>query len=115
MLRTKIPGIDFRAIPENREDRDGNCYELAAHFVMANTEWKVVHATLYPRDGNFKDKAFPHAFCELNESIVYDPIFDKMYTREKYYDFARVTNPRKYSVHEAAKFILKTKCYGAWE
>ncbi len=115
MLRTKNAGIDFSAIPENREDRDGNCYELSARFTMANTEWKVVHATLYPNAGPFKDKPFPHAFCELNDTLVYDPVFDRFYLSGRYYKFTRVTNPRKYSVTEATKEMLRTKMYGPWE
>jgi len=108
-------GLDLSAIPENEEDRQGNCYELSARFILSNPNWSLVHATLYPRAGPFQDRPFDHAFCELNDMIVYDPVFDKFYTRDVYYKFARVTLPKVYTQTDAAKMMVRTKNFGPWE
>lgn len=106
--------VDLSCIPKQRHTRDGKCYMLAASFVMANKDWTLVHATLYPRNGKFENKPFPHAFVERGDK-VFDPVFNHFYVKDYYYVLHRVTDEKKYTLDEACKMMLKTKNYGAWD
>ena len=105
--------INVAFVPKSQKNRDGRCYELAGRFIMANPDWDLVHATLYPYTGKFKDRAFPHAFAE-HGPWVYDPVFNKFYVKLHYYHFYRVTAAKTYTSDEACKMMLKTKHFGDW-
>jgi hypothetical protein len=108
----KMP--DYSSIPTSQEERQGRCFELSTRFVMDNPDWEAVHATLYPRLGNFKDQIYFHGFAQRG-NFVYDPVFDTLNNKDRYYKYYSITDVRKYSQDEVLKNSLKTRNYGPWE
>lgn len=109
-----FPDVNRVRIPKHPRERQGRCYELSAQFMFDNEDWILVHATLYPRLGKFADREYKHAFVE-QDWVLFDPVFNKFYVKEQYYEYNRVTDAKKYTIDEMCKMMLKKKTYGDWE
>lgn len=95
-------------------NRQGRCYELAARFVLKNHDWELVHATLFPRTGQFEDFPYFHAYA-IKGDTVYDAVLDKFYTKKEYYLYFTPHDEISYKIGDVCKNMYKLKTYGAWE
>ncbi len=96
------------------ESRQGKCYELTGQFVMANPDWDLVHATLFPKLGQFANKPYFHAFA-VKGNEVYDTVFDKFFDKKKYYAYYSLTDEHRYDNKTAMKRMFSTQHYGPWD
>jgi hypothetical protein len=113
-MREDPPKCDRYSIPKNQIERNGRCFELAARFVMDNPDWEIVHATLYPRIGNFADQIYFHSYAQKG-NIIFDPVFNQFYNADKHAKYYNTTDKRVYNSKVAIKKMLKSGNYGPWE
>jgi len=113
---TKIPGPPgiINTNPKERAEREGNCYQMAANFVLDNKDWSLCHATLYPRSGQFEDYPYFHAFAVKGE-LVFDGVVGEFYDKKDYFRYFTPTDIRTYTYPLMAGQMLKTKSWGSWE
>lgn len=102
------------AIVHNYGPRTGLCYEMAARFVMDNPDWKVVHATLFPRVGDFANSVYLHGFAEKG-SVVFDGVHGRFFDREAYYKYYDIMDVRTFDHTTMNKKLLQIRQWGAWD
>ena len=113
-MREEAPkGINTKSVPKDPDSRQGKCFELSSQFVMDNKDWNVVHATLYPRLGQWANKIYFHSYAEKGNTI-FDPVFNTFYTKDRYEKYYSITDRREYSQAQAMKSMLKSGNYGPW-
>lgn len=112
-MKTVLPPKDA-VRPEWRGSRQGECYTLAAKFVEQNKGWTLVHATLLPLVGPFADTPYFHAFA-MKGNMVYDPVFDKYYSRESYFEAMVPADIRIYNQLEMYEKMSEEETYGPWK
>lgn len=112
-MKTVLPPKDA-VRPEWRGSRQGRCYILAAKFVEQNKGWTLVHATLLPLVGPFADTPYFHAFA-MKGNMVYDPVFDKYYSRESYFEAMVPADIRIYNQLEMYEKMSEEETYGPWK
>jgi hypothetical protein len=113
-MKVDAPKVDRSNIPKNDIERQGRCFELAGRFVMDNPDWDVVHATLYPRLGNFGDSIYFHGYAQ-KDKIIFDPVFNQFFNADKHEKYYTTTDKRIYDHATAMKMMLKSGNYGPWE
>jgi hypothetical protein len=114
VLKGEKDGWERYDIPKSMDKRQGRCFELSAKFAIANPSWDVVRATLYPRLGPFADQIYFHGFA-VKDDKVYDPIWDEVVDKDRYYKYFDITDEHRYTESDACVKMLKTKNYGPWE
>ena len=113
-MKVDAPKVDRNSIPKNGIERQGRCFELAARFVMDNPDWDIVHATLYPRLGQFADRIYFHGYAQKG-TVIFDPVFNQFFNAEKHEKYYTTTDKRIYNQATAMKMMLKSENYGPWE
>jgi hypothetical protein len=101
-----------RVKPLRHRKRAKRCFELSGVFVLDNPDWILLHAAtaLISLPGCSR----LHAFAEKG-NVVYDPVINKFYDKERYYLFHKVRDARFYTVKELANFVFKTNQWGPWD
>jgi hypothetical protein len=98
-------------------NRDGRCYELA-HLVMQRApgaeRFSLVHGRVAQIKGN-KDVLIPHAWIELNDGRMYDPVKDKYLPVDEYAAVRHAVVERRYSRDEAMRMAATQGHWGPWE
>jgi hypothetical protein len=99
--------------------KKGNCYRLAAQWVMNNREHKLVHAEV-TGEGPIKGIRYGHAFTTFtDESLserVFDPSGEVKMSKAQYFKRGKI-NPDEiieYSHEEVLENILKHETWGPW-
>ena len=97
----------------NARKRQGRCYELAGQGILnttSNDSVLLCHGLVTNLDGTTID----HAWLEVDEGQIYDPVLDKVISLRMYsLRVAKVI--MRYTKLEAAKLMTKTSHWGPWE
>jgi hypothetical protein len=89
--------------------RSGRCYELAfrvMHEEPGAERFVLVHGVVRER--------FGHAWIELDDGTVYDPVVDLHLPADEYTTRAHAVAERRYTRAEALENMLKNNKYGPW-
>lgn len=127
--------------PEKFEGRLGICFELAGEFVLANTDWLLVHAVISDKMKN-TGATIVHAWCEKenacydeilgkNDILVYDAVVAKFFKGRMYYQCNGIVDYRfndlekrekipetlkvRYTKDEMLGWMNKTGVNDAWD
>ena len=102
---------------ERFRNREGRCYELS-HIVMLRApgaeRFSLVHGRVAQREG-IKDVLIPHAWIELNDGRMYDPVKDNYSPVDEFAAVWHAVVERKYSRVEAMRMVVEHGHYGPWE
>ncbi len=87
------------------------CYSAALGYPLAHADHDValVHGLVVERG-----RLWPHAWCEADDTIVYDPAVGELLDRE---DFYRVLQPKtfdSFTPAQAACLAIATNSAGPW-
>jgi len=106
----------FARIPVHR--RHGRCYELSAKYVTMHDEHAtLVHGTIFNRHRAALDDGPPtaHAWVELQDGRIFDPVDDFWVTPEEYESYRAPEPLARYTREEAARLIGSTRSWGPWD
>jgi hypothetical protein len=90
--------------------RQGRCYELAARVMMDEVgadQFTLVHGYCHTR-------FFGHAWIELGDGRVFDPVLDVTWSADEYAKRLGAEAEHRYSQMEFAKLMSATRVYGPW-
>ena len=90
-------------------DRLGDCYTLAWQFVTDHSEGRLIHGKVFagtPRHW------IDHAWVELPNEIIYEPIADCLYEKETYYSGYQAHELKRYTPTEARELAIRFERYG---
>jgi len=93
--------------------RQGRCYELAYRAMLYEPgaeQFSLFRAAQLPGAG---EMIAPHAWVELDDDRVYDPVRDKYYTADEYAERYLAVAERRYSRVEAMRMAVHGR-YGPW-
>ncbi len=93
--------------------RLGLCYKLSGKHVMNNQNVILTHGSINGRAWTGKDIDNPHAWVEEGNE-VYDPVWDKRFPKEVYYQVMNAKVIKKYEYFEMAKLMLRNEHWGPW-
>jgi len=113
MKKLKTPSGVNEYILKQKGERQGECYRLAASFVLDNEGWLLVHGVINPPRGPYADIDYAHAWCEKKD-VVYEPVFNHFYKKADYYKAYLPKVAKKYDKEEARKNLLKYETWGDW-
>lgn len=115
--------------------RLGHCYDLSAKYVIDHPDAILVHGNIVPPPAiraEVHHKSLDHAWVEytrmiesrelagpcgsirLGVALVYDPVMDREYPREYYYNTFGATVFSAYSWEDSAKLMRRTGHFGPW-
>lgn len=95
------------------ERRLSRCYELAAvAFVSTSDSALLIHGSMHgPHEDN---QRIAHAWLQLNEKLLWEPITACVYDAVEYSQYARLWEERRYDIHVAARLIQSSNHLGPW-
>ena len=94
--------------------RQGDCYMLAAKFVLDNEKWFLVHGTIVPPEGPLKGKIYFHAWCEY-KNIIYEPTFNNFWAEQNFDSTFSPRTDHVYGIDDVRENILNTGHWGIWQ
>ena len=90
--------------------RLGHCYALALKTVRRIPDASLVHGSIqhgeYPRN--------PHAWVELPDKRVYDPVLNHVFTPRAWTMFANPHVARRYTAEQAVALSVRERHWGPW-
>ena len=111
-LRT-IPHPPFKTMRRIRK-RQGRCYELAGR-VMLNEDgsetFTLVHGEV---SSGFAWRRIGHAWIELPDGSVYDPVLNEFMTKAGFDSRAKPSKCQRYTCMQAARLIGHAGHSGPW-
>lgn len=81
------------------EPTAGKCYKHAALVAMLNPGTRLVHGVLHPEFGPRAGTTFAHAWVDLEDGRVFDPVTQKAYAKDAYYAAFRAEERESYTEH----------------
>lgn len=95
-------------------DRLGQCYVLSGRYMIGNDNATLVHGTINGIRWTGKDIDNPHAWIEENGE-VYDPVWEKRFPQEYYYDIMQAKVIEKYDSEQSSINMLRYGHWGPWD
>ena|ERR1039458_1250582 len=99
----------------NDRKRQGRCYELALRVMLHEPSAErltLVHGRISQIKND--DYLIDHAWIELNDGRIYDPVLDKHTPQDEYVRTRGAVIERQYPRAEAIRVAVKTGHYGPW-
>lgn len=96
------------------EQRIKNCYHLAGYAVVfgeAGRSSRLVHGSW---QGPTAEQRIGHAWVELPNGLIWEPIFAAIFDGEELRRYARMWDERTYDYHVAKKMIQSSGHWGRW-
>lgn len=94
--------------------RQGRCYELAGR-VMLNEDgseaFALVHGTA---NSGFAEQRIGHAWIELPDGVIYEPIFNEYMTGAEFNSRAKPSECQRYTRMQTAKLLVHAGHWGPW-
>lgn len=111
-LKAKYPGARHhrRTIVPPRK---WPAFMTAAHFLMKNRTWKLIHGTV-DGVGEFAGMRTPHAWME-KQGMVYDAHFEMFMTKAEFYRARGAKVSIEMSYRPAHEMMVLKQSYGPWE
>jgi hypothetical protein len=97
--------------------RQGRCWELAMMAMMREPEadrFTLVHGSILLAWQTETDARIRHAWIELSDGRIYDPVKDSYEPAEQYMTKNRALVEHRYSRVEAARVCTEAKHSGPW-
>ena len=94
--------------------REGRCYELSYKYLLSDDfrDWQLVHGEGQPEEP-FDGPRIGHSWLERKDE-VFDPVRDKTFVKDEYYNRFKVTIFGKWTIEEAAKQAVEARHFGPW-
>jgi hypothetical protein len=95
--------------------RQGRCLELAWKVIAwesGGKRWFLIHGGIAQHP--LSENIIGHAWIELDDGRVYDPVLDKFMTKDAYMIHRRAVIERCYSLDEALRLVVEARHYGPW-
>lgn len=91
--------------------REGECYEWALKFIIAEDEGTLVHGTVwsYPLK-----KRISHAWVVTETGWVFEPVAGRFFDKEWLYEHFKMEEEQTYTPAEAAATALRHHHFGPW-
>ena len=95
------------------DQRITRCYELAANALFAGAPEgsELVHGSIH---GYGAPRRIGHAWLNLPDGTVWEPITAKVYDKDAWTAYARAREERVYTKDQAAKELIGSGHYGRW-
>ena len=74
----------------------------------------LVHGSILRPSQTENDMRVRHAWIELNDGRIYDPVEDSYEPADQYMAKNRAVVEHRYSRSEAVRIVLEAKHYGPW-
>jgi hypothetical protein len=104
LARWTDPGRDCR----------GHCYEVTmfylAHHLLDEPVLQLVHGTIY-----LQGQPSAHAWIEIDGGTVFDPMEQRFFARQGYYQVRQAGPAQVYSRMQAGQHALRTGHCGPWD
>lgn len=105
--------IEKGRVPATREERSGNCYEIAGRFVLQNPDCKLCHGHLFNEDHSTCGP-LPHAWAVLPSGRVFEPYTGQIHCSHMAEEFFGMVAYEEYDCENAIVMMLKHKHFGPW-
>jgi len=94
------------------KSREGRCYELAFKYMQWHNKYTLIHASVFSYVFGCR---MAHALVELDDDIIYEPVADVYFNKQKLYARFKVREFKRYTMHEAIELAIATGHYGPWD
>ena len=94
-------------------ERQWPAFMAAAHFLMRNRTWKIVHGTVNGT-GEHAGTRIPHAWLE-KQGMVYDAYYEMFVTKAEFYRARGAKVGLEMAYKPAYEIMLMKQSYGPWE
>jgi hypothetical protein len=97
--------------------RQGRCYELALRIMLYEPgaeKFALVHGRVRESKSGFSERVIEHAWIEINDRMIYDPVLDEYVPGDKYVAGRSAVVERRYTHSEAMEACSEARQYGPW-
>ena len=84
---------------------------LSGRWAMDHHDWNLVHCTITQQDGS--GRTITHARV-AKDGMIYDPVWDKRFSKEVYYAIMQAQPIKNYNWEEASVAMLRASNWGPW-